>query len=235
MSKAKPLRVAFPQEHEYARASSVEAAYKGFMQEMLSKIAALLSHPLEFTIVVRDSLKQKLLNKETDIVVLDPSFGEFLDEAITIIPCNTTVLTTFALLVWDKVPVHVSSLHDLCFYPNNKTAVTKGSVEEEYLRNYPDIPVREVSEESEIFVELKLGMIRFGLVKIDQAQRLVNSNPNLKMIPISLNKQFLTHDEKLAVRAEDTQLISDIRKSLDMLRENRTLSKLHFEWFNNIL
>jgi len=228
-----PLRVGFSEGDESLLPAEISKAFRGFMVDLIFVLGKQVGRKVELKDIPKDRAEKALIEKDLDMVIVDQQ--RTLDESdkVKVIPCHTASLTSLVLIFWDRVPYHIVSLHDFMYYPNNTTVVLKNSLEDHYLALFKGIKTRRVVSLTQLVVDLKLGIVRAGLVRVEYAYFLKREYANIKIMPIALHKQCVIQDERLGLARDNQSLILEVESKMAHLRKNGTVENLYQKWFGN--
>lgn len=226
-----PLTVGIIPAEELAVAPEIGKSFTGFMTDVMSELGARMGRKVALQPAAADSYANELNNKEIDIMILDGTTAVSRAADVDIIPCHTTALSSLALVFWDKMPHHVQSLHDFAYYPYNSTVVVRNSMEEHYLSMFDTIRMQRVDSATNLIIQLKLGLVRAGLMRIEHVHCLKREYSNLKYVPISLQKRCVIQDERLGIARGNQDLMVDVEHYLAQMRRDHTMRHLHDKWF----
>ena len=89
------------------------------------------------------------------------------------------------------------------------------------------IDLKRYTTTSENIIALKAGKIDAIILDSEPAKNFVKKNPELKLIDDNMAKE----DYAIAIKKEDTKLLKDINKALEILKENGTYELLMKKYF----
>lgn len=228
-----PLRIGMPKPSELGLSDEVGRAFFGFMTDVMNEVGRLLGRGVVLEQVSVKNFEDGLRKKDVDVMILDGDASINHSPDIEILACQTTALNSLALVFWDKMPHHVQSLQDFAYYPYNSTAVMRGSLEEHFISMYETIRTERVDTMTNLVVQLKLGLVRAGLIRIDHAHCLKREYGNLKYVPVSLQKRCVMQHERLAILRQDQDLAIDLERTLSRMRSRKVISQMYDKWFGN--
>lgn len=209
----------------------IGAAFDGFMRETIEILASRMETTARIQTVKPADIEKHLLDGSLDFVIADGNVSLTFSSKIELMPCYVSSLSSLALIFWDKMPHHMLTLNDFAFYANNATAVLRNSLEEHYLSMFESIKVKRVDTLTRLVVDLKLGIVRAGLVRMEQAKALKHDYSAIKFMPVSLQKQCFIQDEKIAVARANKDLIKELEVRTTSLRREGIMKKIHAKWF----
>ncbi len=212
----------------------IGTAFNGFMNETIEILAARMGSSAQIHKVAPEEVEQALNNNSLDFVIVDGNTALTFSSKIEIMPCYVSSLNALALIFWEKMPHHMMTLQDFAYYPGNGTGVLKNSLEEHYLAMFDTITIRRADTLTRLVVDLKLGLIRAGLVRMEQAKALKVDYAAIKFMPVSLQKRCFIQDEKIAVARTKKALIKDLEKHISLLRREGIMKKIHAKWFSTV-
>jgi len=219
---------------EEAISPEIAAAFDGFMRETIEILASRMGRSAVVCTIPADKVEQALLDKRYDCVIVDGNAALTYTSRVELLTCYVSSLTALALIFWDKIPHHMMTLQDYAQYPSNGTAVLKNSLEEHYLSMFDTIPIRRCDTFTRLVVDLKLGLVRAGLVRMEQAKALKNEYAQVRYMPVSLQKQCFVQDERIAVLRSNKELSKELEMYCAMLRREGIIKKIHAKWFANV-
>ncbi|MDQ5940335.1 MAG: hypothetical protein QG632_61 [Candidatus Dependentiae bacterium] len=209
----------------------IGAAFDGFMRETIEILASRMGSTARIQPIKPADIEKALVDGTLDFVIADGNVALTFSSKVELMPCYVSSLSSLALIFWDKMPHHMLTLHDFAFYANNSTAVLRNSLEEHYLSMFESIKVKRVDTLTRLVVDLKLGIVRAGLVRMEQAKALKHDYSAIKFMPVSLQKQCFIQDEKIAVARANKDLIKELEVRTAGLRREGIMKKIHARWF----
>lgn len=227
----KPLRVGLPSLEDFALSEEIGQAFRSFMSDVMTEVGHRLHRRVEVIELPAAEYEAALANKKVDAFVLDGTQAARASDKVDTVACYTTALSSLALVFWDKMPYHVQSLQDFSCYPYNSTVVVGDSLEEHYLSMFDSIRARRVESITDLILQLKLGLVRAGLMRIEHVHCLKREYGNLKYVPVSLQKDCLIQDEKIGVARGNQDLLVALEHTLAKMRRDDTVRRLHTKWF----
>jgi ABC-type amino acid transport substrate-binding protein len=209
----------------------IEQAFQGYMRESMEVLGSRLGAAVSIKELAPYSVERALSEGSLDIVVVDGNSALTFSSQIELMPYHISSLNALALVFWDKIPHHMLTLADYANYPLNTTAVLKNSLEENYLAIFEKIKMRRVDTLTRLVVDLKLGLVRAGLVRMEQAKAIKMEYPAIKFMPVSLTNQCFVQDERLAMSRANKDFIKEVEQKISVLRREGVLKKIHSRWF----
>lgn len=219
---------------EDAISPEIGKAFDGFLRETIDILTSRMGSTAVIERVSPQNVEKALVDGQFDFVIVDGNIALTFSSKIELMPCYVSSLSALALIFWEKMPHHMMTLGDFAYYPNNNTAVLKNSLEEHYLSMFDSIKVRRVDSLTRLVVDLKLGLVRAGLVRMEQAKALKNDYGSIKFMPVSLQKQCFIQDEKIAVSRANKALIKELELKTTMVRREGIMKKIHAKWFTGL-
>jgi len=212
----------------------IGVAFNGFMNETIDILASRMGSSAIIHKLAPEDVEQALNSNSIDFAIVDGNTALTFSSKIEIMPCYVSSLNALALIFWEKMPHHMMTLQDFAYYPGSGTGVLKNSLEEHYLAMFDTITIRRADTLTRLVVDLKLGLIRAGLVRMEQAKALKVDYANIKFMPVSLQKRCFIQDEKIAVARARKELIRDLEKHVSLLRREGIMKKIHAKWFSMV-
>lgn len=212
-------------------ASKFDEAVSGFMRDMVMVLGAKMGRAVVVKELLSSEVEIALTSKRVDVALLDGNAAIARAASLEYIPCHTTMLTSLALVFWDKMPHHMMTIQDFAYYPYNSTVVLRNSLEERYISMFDSVQVKCVDTLTQLVVDLKVGTVRAGLVRLEQARVLRQEYSNIKVLPVSLNKRCVVQGEKVVVARENADLVTQVSKKMATLARTKSLDELHHKWF----
>lgn len=203
----------------------------GFFRALFSELGLVLRRRVTFAPVAADIAEAMLLDKRIDVAVFGA--GTLVNTSqVELLPCYRTEETSLALVFWDRMPSHVTTLQDYAMYPSNATVVLKSSFEENYLAAFERIESVSVDTLNEFMTRLKMGIVRSGLIRSEHAIGLQREYCNLKVMPVAIQKQCTIITERLGVARTNQNLLVHIEHALAHLHQRRIVDRLQDYWFS---
>lgn len=209
----------------------IEEAFQGYLRESVEVLGSRLGSAVTIKEIAPHSVERALSEDALDLVVVDGNSALTFSSKIELMPYHISSLNALALVFWDKLPHHMLTLADFANYPNNTTAVLRNSLEESYLAVFENIKMRRVDSLTRLVVDLKLGLVRAGLVRMEQAKAMKLEYNSIKFMPVSLTNQCFVQDERLAISRSNKEFIREIEQKISVLRREGVLRKIHSRWF----
>jgi len=209
----------------------IEEAFQGYLRESIEVLGSRIGSAVNIKEVAPHNVERALSEGLFDIVVVDGNSALTFSSKVELMPYHISSLNALALVFWDKMPHHMLTLADYANYPLNTTAVLKNSLEESYLAIFEKIKMRRVDTLTRLVVDLKLGLVRAGLVRMEQAKAMKMEYPSIKFMPVSLSNQCFVQDERLALSRANKDFLQEVEKKIALLRREGVLKKIHSRWF----
>ena len=184
-----------------------------FIRDVMTELGSRMGREIAIAPIADSSSGVDALERnELDIVVMDGISAMQRSTEIDVVSCQTHMLSSFALVFWDKVPHHVSSLQDFTYYPNNITVVLEKSSERRFLKQFSGIRTSPVESVTDFIIQLKLGLARAGLMRIEHVHSLRREYANLKYVPVCIHQHDALQGERIGVAYKNKALLGHIEK-----------------------
>lgn len=218
--------------HEQAQLYSfVAKAREGFITDFLGALGEATERQVVVTQVSASEMEELVHNKTLDCVIVDAFSPLVIKKSITSIPCSSSAVKTLALLFWEKAPFQVTSLSDFSHYADNMTAVVRGTFEEHYLSLYTGIRQRRLDSIDHVVADVKLGVVRAGLIRYEDAYGIRRLQENLKVLPIAIDEKAMIPDEFLCAPNGNLEVIELLTRGVAKLKSTNQMNELYQTWF----
>ena len=121
-------------------------------------------------------------------------------------------------------------MQDFTYYPNNITVVLEKSSERRFLKQFSGIRTSPVESVTDFIIQLKLGLARAGLMRIEHVHSLRREYANLKYVPVCIHQHDALQGGALSC-IQKQSAPGHIEKNLVKMRQDQTMRHLHDKWF----
>lgn len=201
--------------------------YVGFDIDLAKLIAGKLNKKL----VIKDlgsmpSLMMGLKQKKIDAIIWAISITEERQKQMEMIYYQGDKITTMPIFFWGKIPENIQSLEDL-----KNVCVEAGTYQEQVMRNYPNLTLKNVDKITDAICELKFGKSIAAAVDNSLVAFLQKQNPELKALyfPLPLNQQSLGNG--ICIHKNNADLSAQVRKAVEELSKEGKIEELEKKWF----
>lgn len=198
-------------------------------------LANLIAEKLHRSLVIEDmefeaeiiSLKQG----QIDLIISGMNITPSRLKEILMIPYHGEAESSLSLLFWNKVPDGVKSIEDLAKLPDHTISVATGTVAENYMENYPNIPIRTFQGSLATLMDIKYGKSAANLAETDVAEYLAQKHPEIKNVPIPVPEKFTILGFGIGIKKGNDALYAEVKQVIDELKNSGQLKALENKWF----
>jgi ABC-type amino acid transport substrate-binding protein len=203
----------------------------GFDIDVAHALAAHMHKQVIFKDMSFDALVLAIKQGTIDIALAGISITKAKLKEVALIHYQGAPITYIPLLFWQHIPDGIATIDDLQKLSNNTVCVQAGNFEEDILSHYQCIILKQLSNISDLIMDIKYGKSIAACVDPEVAQALVQQTPALKIlhVPLSPNDQPL--GQGICIAKHNTPLITHVQTVIDQLKHDGTLAALENKWF----
>ncbi len=171
-----------------------------------------------------------LQQNKIDMIISGLCITEERCNKMTMIYYQGTPTTSNPLVFWQKIPKNITGITDL-EKSNAVICVEPGSFQENYLVQFKNLNLKQVSSMSEIIMELKYGKSTAAFIDPDIWPLMKQKQPALVSLDIPLPPAFQSKGCGIAIKKENTTLATAVKKIVEQMRKQNIIQKLEQQWF----
>ena len=205
--------------------------YEGFDIDL----AKLVAEKLNKKLVIKDlgsmpSLMIGLNQRKVDAVIWAVSITEERQKKMEMVYYQGEEITSMPLLFWDKVPENIKGPEDLKNDPKRVVCVEAGTYQEQVMKAYPGLTLKNVDKITDAILEIKFG--KSLAVAVDNAlvSFLQQQNPELKVLyfPLPTSQQSLGNG--ICIHKNNPELVAQVKKAVEELTREGKIQALEKKW-----
>ncbi len=208
-----------------------QGKYEGFDIDL----AELLAKKLDKKLVLKDlgsmpSLMLALKQQKIDALIWAVSITQDRLKNYELVYYQGDKTTETPFLFWNKIPEGITSIEDLSKDPKKAVCAEAGSFQEDILKKFPGITIKNVDKVTDAIMEIKFG--KSLTTTIDQAllPRLQAQYPELKVLNLPLPAKDQSLGNGICINKKNQELTSQVRKAIDELRAEGKIAELEKKW-----
>ena len=205
--------------------------YEGFDIDL----AKLVAEKLNKKLVIKDlgsmpSLMIGLKQGKVDAVIWAVSITEERQKQIEMVYYQGEKITTIPLLFWEKIPENLKGLEDLKNNPKKAVCVEAGSYQEQVMKDYPGLTLKNVDKITDAIMEIKYGKSLAAAIDNSLVAFVKEQTPELKVLyfPLPESKQSLGNG--ICINKNNPDLVSQVKKAVDELTKEGKIGELEKKW-----
>jgi arginine transport system substrate-binding protein len=205
--------------------------YEGFDIDL----AKLVAEKLNKKLVIKDlgsmpSLMIGLKQEKIDAIIWAVSITEERQKRMEMIYYQGEKLTTMPLLFWGKIPENIKGPEDLKNDPKKIICVEAGSYQEQVMKSYPDLALKNVDKITDALMEIKFGKSLAVAVDNPLVPFLQQQNPEIKVLYFSLPPSEQSLGNGICINKNDQELVSQVKKAVEELTNEGKIQDLEKKW-----
>jgi arginine transport system substrate-binding protein len=205
--------------------------YEGFDIDL----AKLVAEKLNKKLVIKDlgsmpSLMIGLKQEKIDAIIWAVSITEERQKRMEMIYYQGEKLTTMPLLFWGKIPENIKGPEDLKNDPKKIICVEAGSYQEQVMKSYPDLVLKNVDKITDALMEIKFGKSLAVAVDNPLVPFLLKQNPELKVLYFPLPPSEQSLGNGICINKNDQELVSQVKKAVEELTNEGKIQDLEKKW-----
>jgi len=208
-----------------------QGQYEGFDIDL----AKLVAEKLNKKLVIKDlgsmpSLMIGLKQKKVEALIWAISITEERQKQMAMVYYQGEKITTMPLLFWGQIPENIKDLEDLKNDPKKIVCVEAGTYQEQVMKAYPSLTLKNVDKISDSIMEIKFG--KSLAIAIDNAlvSFVKQQNPEIKALyfPLPPNQQSLGNG--ICIDKNNPELVAQIKKAVEELTKEGKIQELQKKW-----
>lgn len=193
----------------------------GFDIELVNEIAKLINKEIEIEDMAFDGLLPALQTKKIDLIIAGMTATEERKKNVNF---SEPYYKSQQAMVVHKEENNIKTFDDLV---GKEVGVILGYTGDLIVSEIADVRVQRYNATSEAIMGLKAQKVQVVVLDYEPAKNYSAQNPELKLV----ETDSASEEYAIAIRKEDTQLLEDINKALNTLKENGTYETLLNKYF----
>ncbi|MES2344893.1 MAG: transporter substrate-binding domain-containing protein [Chlamydiota bacterium] len=205
--------------------------YEGFDIDL----AKLIAEKLNKKLVIKDlgsmpGLMIGLKQKKVDALIWAISITQERLKQMDIVYYQGEELTTMPLLFWEKIPENIKGPDDLKNDPKKIICVEAGSYQEQIMKSFSDLTLKNVDKITDAIMELRFGKSLAVAIDNPLVAFVKKQTPQLQVLyfPIPLDQQSLGNG--ICINKNNPELTAQIKKAVAELKEEGRIAELEKKW-----
>jgi arginine transport system substrate-binding protein len=203
----------------------------GFDLDVAQRLAQALDKQLVVKTMEFEGLILSLKQGKIDLIISGMSITPSRLKEIEMVPYQGHETTAFSLIFWKTIPMGVNTLQDLANIQDVIVSVESGAIQEEYLKQIPNIQMKSLQGALQPLMDIKFGKSTAYLADPDVAAYLQSRYPNIKTLIVPLSEDERPLGCGIGINKENVQLVSQVKKIVQNLKASGELKKLEQQWF----
>lgn len=205
--------------------------YEGFDIDL----AKLVSKKLNKQLVIKDlgsmpSLMIGLKQKKVDAIIWAVSITEEREKQMEMIYYQGERITTMPLLFWGKIPENIQGPEGLANDPKKIVCVEAGSYQEQVMKSYPGLTLKNVDKITDAIMEIKFGKSLAIAIDNSLVSFVKEQSPELQVLyfPLPPSKQSLGNG--ICINKNRPELGAAVKKAVAELISEGKIQELEKKW-----
>lgn len=205
--------------------------YEGFDIDLAKLVAKKLNKKL----VIKDlgsmpSLMIALKQRKIDAIIWAVSITEARQKEMGMVYYQGEKITTMPLLFWGKIPAHIKGPEDFINDPKKIICVEAGTYQEQVMKGYPDVTLKNVDKITDAILEIKFGKSVAVAVDNSLVPFLQEQNPQIKVLYFSLPPKEQSFGNGICIHKNNPELEAEVKKAIEELTKDGEIQKLEKKW-----
>ncbi|MBS0620521.1 MAG: transporter substrate-binding domain-containing protein [Verrucomicrobia bacterium] len=203
--------------------------YEGFDIDL----AKLISEKLGKKLVIKDlgsmpSLMLGLKQKKVDALIWAISITEERQKQMEMVYYQGEKITEMPLVFWGKIPENVKGPQDID--PKKSVCVEAGSYQEQVLKSFSGINLKNVDKISDALLEIKFGKSIAIAVDNSLVSFVKEQSPELRVLYFPLERGQQSLGNGICIDKSNPALAGKIQKAVDELTQEGKIRELEEKW-----
>lgn len=208
-----------------------QGEYEGFDIDL----AKLVAEKLNKTLVIKDlgsmpSLMLGLKQQKVDALIWAISITQEREKQMEMIYYQGEKVTTMPLVFWETIPENVKNPEDLRKFSKKPICVEAGSYQEQVLKTYPGLDLKNVDKVMDAILEIKFGKsiaiaLDSSLIPFAKKQ-----TPQLQILYFPLAPSLQSLGNGICVSKKNRELAMQIKRAVQELTEEGKIQALETKW-----
>ncbi|MES2121580.1 MAG: transporter substrate-binding domain-containing protein [Chlamydiota bacterium] len=214
----------------YAPYVSLDAKgnYEGFDIDF----AEALGQKLGRKVIIKDcgsmpSLLLALQQKKVDLLIWAISITEARQQKMEMVYYQGEKVTSMPFLFWQTAPESVTSIEELA---GSTVSVEAGSFQENVLKKYPAVALKQVEKITDALMEIRYGKSRAAMADPSLISELTTRHPELKVVYLPLSAEDYSLGNGICIQKANAPLAEDVKRATEQLIEEGKVAALEKKW-----
>jgi ABC-type amino acid transport substrate-binding protein len=216
----------------YAPYVSLDAQgrYEGFDIDFAESLAKKLHRKL----VIKDcgampSLLLSLEQGKVDLVLWAVTITEERNKKMEMVYYQGEKVMEMPFLFWGNAPEGIQTIEDLG-KRNFAVSVEAGSWQENVLRKYPEVRLKQVEKITDALMEIRFGKSKAAMADPSLVSELTAQFPKLKVLRLPLKLEDYSLGNGICVKKSNQGLANEIKKATEQLAQDGRVAELEKKW-----
>jgi ABC-type amino acid transport substrate-binding protein len=205
--------------------------YSGFDVDVAHELGSKLNRKIK--IIDLGSLAPlfiALQKNKIDMVFSGLDITQQRQKEYSMVAYTGTLMDSFSLLFWEKIPTDFKSLADFSKLPSPTVCVEPGSTSEKFLLTFPAVKPKHLGSVMDMVMDIKYAKSQAMIIEPLMAPRLLQKFPALKELRIPLPDSFKIHGMGIALKKDAPELTKQVTEAIKKLRDDGTMARLEKKW-----
>lgn len=210
---------------------NAQGKYEGFDIDF----AELLASKLNKQLVLKDlgsmpSLMLALKQGKIDALIWAVSITEDRLKNIEMVYYQGDKMIEIPFLFWNKIPEGIISIADLDKGSKKAICAEAGSFQEDVLKKFPGINIKNVDKITDAIMEIKFGKSFATTVDPSLLPRYLSQYPEIKVLNLPLPASAQSLGNGIGISKSNQDLARQVRKAVDELIAEGKIAELEKKW-----
>lgn len=208
-----------------------QGQYEGFDIDL----AKLVAEKLNKKLVIKDlgsmpSLMIGLKQRKVDAVIWAISITEERQKQMEMVYYQGEKVTKMPLLFWGKIPENIKGPEELKNDPKKIVCVEAGTYQEQVMKTYPGLTLKNVDKITDAIMELKFGKSLAIAIDHSLVSFVKQQNPELKVLYFSLPSSQQSLGNGICINKDNQALVAQVKKAIEELTREGKIKALEKKW-----
>ena len=208
-----------------------QGKYEGFDIDL----AELLAQKLGKKLVLKDlgsmpSLMLALKQRKIDALIWAVSITEDRLKNIDMVYYQGDKMVEIPVLFWKKIPEGITSIADLSKDPKKAICAEAGSFQEDVLKKFSGINIKNVDKITDAIMEIKFGKSFATTVDPSLLPRFQAQYPEIKVLNLPLPASAQSLGNGIGINKSNQELTQQVKKAIDELISEGKIAELEKKW-----
>ncbi|MBI3236375.1 MAG: transporter substrate-binding domain-containing protein [Chlamydiales bacterium] len=205
--------------------------YEGFDIDL----AKLVAEKLNKQLIIKDlgsmpSLMIGLKQKKVDAIIWAVSITEEREKQMEMIYYQGEKITTMPLLFWGKIPENIQGPEDLKNDPKKIVCVEAGSYQEQVMKSYPGLTLKNVDKITDAIMEIKFGKSLAIAIDNSLVSFVKQQSPELQVLYFPLPSSQQSLGNGICLTKNNPELVARVKKAVEELTNEGKIQELEKKW-----
>jgi len=217
----------------YAPYVSLDAkgSYEGFDIDFAQALAEKMNRKL----VIKDcgtmpGLLLALQQKKVDLLIWAISITDERMKKMEMVYYQGEKVTEMPFLFWNKAPEGILSIEDLSKDPKYIVSVEAGSFQENVLKKFPKVRLKQVEKITDAIMEIRYGKSFAAMADPSLVAELTTAYPEIKVVYLPLSPEDYSLGNGVCVNKVNQELAKEVKKATEELIQAKKIAELEKKW-----